>query len=269
MRSFSLCLCMLAALLSGCAPVPLKKPPELEAEKRAALGRVAVSTARSAPDELLKRPASKGEGAVSGAASGAAAGAASGVYMSVLTGPFAPLFVVPFAVAGGALGAGAGAVIGGLEGVSADELRSSERVIVEAIEAERSQEAMLRAFMEEAGRRGTLLGKLEGPGGSPGEAHYMEAAGFDTVVEVSLVDFSLYGEGAFNPPLSLLVNARAKVVRTSDGAAVYERVFRCESLARQFTRWAEDGALLLRQDADLCRKALSRNITRSLFGPEN
>lgn len=270
--AISLLLSFLAALLfSGCAAIPLEPTPELSSEARAGLGRITAARARFVPYEMLQRPVTKSGGAAAGFAGGAAIGAASGATMSLMTGPFAPVFIAPFSVAGGVLGAGVGTALGAVEGVSADELRRAEPAVVAAMEAERAQEAMLNALLEEAARRGFHLQELEGAGpAAPSEAgSYLPAAlgGTDTVVEVSVMDFSLFGEGAFNPPLSLLVNVRARVVRVRDDSVIYEHVFRCESLPRQFTQWAAESARLVHKDAGLCRMAISRNVVKALFGP--
>jgi len=70
-------------------------------------------------------------------------------------------------------------------------------------------------------------------------------AGVDTVVEVGVLSVGFKGERwGRNPPLSVILQVRARRYRTMDGvmAIQEEREFRYRSEERSFSEWMADGA---------------------------
>jgi len=125
-----------------------------------------------------------------------------------------------------------GGVVGAVVAPSAKSVRTSEEVLRGALEANPMQSSLRDEVLASARAAGRDLGPA-----SP------ERAGAS--LEVALTRVGTEGSGV-DPPLLVFMNARARIVRASDGAELFAADYRYEGERRTLREWsAERGAPLL------------------------
>lgn len=102
----------------------------------------------------------------------------------------------------------------------------------------------------------------------PGQtaADYLAGQGFDTVLELHLVNPGLKGPGKINPPLALCSDVRASLFEVGSGRELWRGTARYRSAKHKFTEWAADEAQLFRGELDHCVGSLAEQIVVQLFG---
>jgi hypothetical protein len=68
-----------------------------------------------------------------------------------------------------------------------------------------------------------------------------------------------------NPPLRFLLDVRVKLIRTIDGAVLYDAWFRYAGNERSFVGWAADSARPICAELDLAYAVLAEKIIDELF----
>lgn len=86
---------------------------------------------------------------------------------------------------------------------------------------------------------------------------YLLSQGASTGVEIHVEDARLAGKEGINPNLALCVEARATVLRSSDGQQLYSCPVHYRSKSRHFTTWAAHDARLFREELQKCYHELS------------
>jgi hypothetical protein len=89
--------------------------------------------------------------------------------------------------------------------------------------------------------------------------------GIDTVLEVSIPRIRLVGTDGINPPIGLIMTARANVIRTSDGAELYAATFEYHSRAYKLVDWGADDGEMFRREVSHGAGVLVENIGWMLF----
>ncbi len=235
----------------GCAHAPPYPQPPSE-EVRAALGTIGVVSAAAAHEEQLKGP-------TRGKLHGAAKGAMKGFWQGAWAGLEAWIIGAPvFGAIGGTIGLGLGAIIAR----SGSEVKEAEAALNKALGDLRLQET-LRDRVLEAAREKTqhtfVLVEDQTPYSS------LADKGIDTVLEIGVAELRFEGQG-INPPLTLFVNVRARLIRVSDETELYVYTLDPPSTdARKFTEWAADDARPLRDELEDINRYLAKQIVEKLF----
>ena len=100
----------------------------------------------------------------------------------------------------------------------------------------------------------------------------MAGSGVETVLEISLTQLTLTGtdrrlEGGSNPSLTLVMTARARMIRVADNRVVWSAAeVKYESAAAQSALWTARDANLVRTEIANGSEALARQIGEALFG---
>ena len=89
--------------------------------------------------------------------------------------------------------------------------------------------------------------------------------GIDTVLEIGVAELRFEGKG-INPPLTLFVSVRVRLIRVSDETELYVYTLDPPSTnARKFTEWAADDARPLRDELEDFNQYLAKHIVEKLF----
>jgi hypothetical protein len=256
---------------AGCArhTVPLSQ------EVRAELGTVAVIPARFEAKTELRMPA---KGGPAGTGRGAATGALKGMALAaevgrgcqgIACGAF--LALIP---ASGIIGALIGAIHGGVTAVPAvaveDGLAELRSVVAEIDLQETLRDRVLRVAKAQTCHR-LVIDIGDGPHEPKEQVGYqpLVADGIETVLEISVLDFELTGPWNVNPELELVMSVRARLVRTSDGALLYNGTLDYRSMKRRFTDWAVDGGSPFREEREGALDHLAGQIVAETLRIEN
>jgi hypothetical protein len=104
---------------------------------------------------------------------------------------------------------------------------------------------------------------------SPGR-QVADAAGFDrdadTALEIRVQSAGLTGKSGINPTLALGVEARATLLRTSDGRELYSCPMQYRSQVRKFKEWGAHDAELFREELRKCYHDLGAAMVEQLVG---
>ena len=254
----------------GARPRPYQFQPPLSEEERAKLGTIGVVSARFVPEVEFHRSSTKGVGAAKGVAGGAPAGAMMGAAAGAGTGPFAPVMIPTLAALGAVVFGVVGGVLGAVEGVPSEKLNEADvelrNAVVEAKLHETMQDRILQVAREKTRNNFIKTEKL-GPTASNEKVSYHSLAvkGVDTVLEVSVMKFGLVGKGGINPPLSMVMNVRIRLILTVNDAVIYEDTIKYKSLLREFTYWAENNAQPFFNEVENSYKTISEKIVERLL----
>ncbi len=252
----SLVLGLTAALLAGCATAPYRPPSE---EIRGQIGIVGVVSPRVAPEASVEGPtAGKGTGAAKGAGLGAAYMIGGGLQSGQPLGLALGIALTPV-----------GALVGGIYGAVAAEpasaVEEAERALTKAVTELKTQEAMRDLVREvargETGYQFVSLAEHDPPA----------TEDIGTILEVSVAALGLAGPVGVNPPLAVVVEGCARLIRNEDGAQLYALppegahplVF--VSPSRKFLEWAAEDARLFRKEMDRAYRTLAEKIVEELF----
>jgi len=96
----------------------------------------------------------------------------------------------------------------------------------------------------------------------------LASKGVDAVLELTELTVSLRpSDTVINPPLSLVTTARARLIRTSDGALLDERVITVDDLSieRSLATWADQNAQAFRQEVTQAAQRLAQQVVKELF----
>jgi hypothetical protein len=260
-------ICLFILLLigqSGCAtPKPYALPPPLSEEVRENIGTVGVASACFLPKAEIQKPMGKGSGAAAGAGQGALAVVNGGAMSADPLGLLIGIALAP-------VGAAIGGVVGVVEGVPSPQIKEAENSINKAISEVNIQAAMreyvLRVARQQTGYHFTLLDS-DGPKTPETKVDYtfLRKEGIDTVLEITVHVFGLSGLKGINPPLAFFMTLQTRVVRTLDGAVLYEQKLEYRSARRTFTNWAANDAKLFRAEFDRCYESLAEKVVEEIF----
>src|SRR5437867_1394732 len=88
----------------------------------------------------------------------------------------------------------------------------------------------------------------------------------DTVLEVSVPRIGLVAQSGINPPVSLFMTARARLIRTAERAELYAEKFDYRGgAAYKFLEWAADEGQVFRQEVDRGARILAEDIVGLVF----
>ncbi len=264
-------LAMLTGLAACAAEMQSYPPPS--AEMREQLGSSPLVPVRYeqmvAPDDPNS---GAGAGALAGAGNGALLGGGIGAFPGTLlcSAPVTCLFGLPLAIVGGGIGAIAGGVVGA--GVGAGMALDPEEV--------EAASANLRAALEDVTMTEDLLGHLRAAGSrhrvdallladgtateQSGGQEMSDRTPSGSILEIGVSQVEFEYRGAFDPELSIRIWAGARLVRASDRADLYHRVWEYRSLWRNYFDLAEDDAAL-RAMIDSGLRRLADAIVIDLF----
>jgi len=273
----------------GCA---LKQPPVPQSptdEVRAQLNTIGLPVAGFAPETHVDAPTSgKGMGALKGAGYGLAAGATPGLAIAgslgrgcgaareigALVCGAALVFGLGVAAAGGTIGALGGTVYGAVIAESGSKIDAAEAELKSAV-IQADVQMMLRDHVLQTVRDRSSLNFIavddqrRGANGERIDYQALASTGIDTVLEVSVPRVGLAGQPGINPPVSLFMTARARLVRTADGAEMYAEKFDYHGGgASKFLEWAADDGQMFRQEVDRGTRSLADDIVRLVFPGE-
>ena len=273
----------------GCALKHPQGPQSPTDEVRAQLKTIGLPVAAFPPEAHVDAPTSgKGMGALKGAGVGLAVGATPGMAIAgsigkgcngggelgaVICGA-ALVFGLGVAAAGGTIGALGGTVYGAVTAESGSKVGAAQAELKSAL-IQADVQTMLRDKVLEMVRDRSPLNFVavddenRGANGQPIDYQALASTGVDTVLEVSVPRIGLAGESGINPPISLLMNARARLVRTADGIEMYADKFDYRGDgASKFLEWAADEAQMFRQEIERGTRTLAEDIVRLVFPAE-
>lgn len=262
----------------GCAtrpPVPVgvqPMSPPPSPSVRARLGTVGVASGRFTPAVSLTGPAAgRGAGAARGAALGAEWGASAG-YVLGLGSPLVLIFGPALAI----VGAPIGALVGASRAEPAPDLQA-KRAALETGFADLGPQlhAMLRERVlllgQERAPRAPRPLPDHGPSVAIERVDYrgLAAQGIATVLEVRVVGLGLHGEWfiakAIRPPVSCVLGARTRLVRTSDGRTLYDGTMTYRGPARPLEEWVADGAARFREEVQVAVGWVAEQVVDQVF----
>lgn len=267
------------ALLSfqiGCAARPYQLPLPLSEEERERLGTIGIVSADFVPETKLFTYA---RGRVSGAANGMAFAPPSPPIIL----PIAPSSPPPMMESGAAAAILLGlilvpavcVVIGkeiyrAVTAIPAEEVKEIELKFKKALIELRMQESLKKRFFQTARKQfafNFVLIEEGGPKNTDEILNYghLKEKGIVTVIELSVLSIGFEGKGGKDPLLSLLLDARTRMLSVSDGAVLYENKLEYRSAKRKFTEWISNEGKLFSEELDRGYGTLSEKIVEELF----
>src|SRR5882724_3122297 len=269
----------------GCA---LKHPPGPQSpadEVRAQLNTIGLPVAGFAPETHVDAPTSgKGMGALKGVGYGFGAGAMPGkaIVDAVVTQSacdvkeISPLclavavFGIGMAAAGGTIGALGGTVYGAVTAESGSKIDAAQAdlksAVIQADIQMMVRDQVLQIVRDRSSLNFVAVDDQERSANAERiDYQALASTGIDTVLEVSVPRLGLVGQFGINPPVSLFMTARARLVRTADGAEMYAEKFDYHGGgASKFLEWAADDGQMFRQEVDRGTRSLADDIVRRL-----
>lgn len=263
---------------TGCATQPpYKLPPPLSEEVRARLGTVGVVSADFVPETRLF---AHSRGRVSGATKGMAFEESTAPSIvpvpwggsSSPSAPGAPGAGYAAAVLLGLLVVGlvVGEVYRAVTAIPAEKVKETESNLKKALIELKMQESLKKRFFQTAREQSAFNFVLIGEGGPKTTDEILnygrlKEKGIDTVIELSVLSIGFEGTGGKDPLLTLLLDARTRVLSVSDGAVLYESTVEYRSAKRKFTEWISDNGKLFSEELDTGYGTLSEKIVEELF----
>lgn len=238
---------------SGCAHRPF--PSE---EIRGGLGQVGLSI-ECLEGGRLYVPAA-------GAGTGAAKGAGTVLFKSVEGGAQSrdPIgFALGIAV--GIVGAPIGAVVGAVMAMPAEEAETADKLIRRNLEASWVIGLVKRRLMSAARENElTALVPLQGSPSADPASH--KETGIASLLEIRVSRVGLLSEKwGSQPPLSLVMQMVARLVRVHDSQELFRKDFMYLGSFLPFACWSEDGGAFLVKEADEGCRVLADQIIESFF----
>ena len=269
------------------APEEIKLDPVAEGIKQDLdLGLVGLASATFQPESTFRKPDSKGKSAAVGAGAGALAGGGlvGGVVgMVAVSQPWTIILLAyPPVLAGVGIAVGAGAAIGGIvggisgstKGEPAEKIRESETALSGALaelNAQELAEAHLLTVAREKVHRDLVVFEKQGPAVLDQEMSYVSLTGkgIDSILEITVRKYGLWGEKGINPPLSFFMTVSTRLIRVKDDVVLYTRTFRYEGNSAKYVDWGANNAQAFREEVDRCCRSLSEQIVEALLLPAN
>lgn len=254
----------------GCALVPQPPPPLPSEQMRAQFGTIGVVSARFIPEAEFRDPA---RGWAGGAGRGAALGAGRTVGTAFEIGVHGRelgVLIMALGIALAPVGALVGSVVGGATAEPAAKVEEAEAALKNALAALKIQEGIrdrvLQVARDDARRRFVLLPEL-GPDSPGEEVPYPSLAseGIDTVLEVSVPSLGLAGEWTVNPPLTLVLAVRSRLIRVADGTVLDAHALAYRSEQRVLSEWGANNAQPFHDALDRAYQSLAEKIVEDLF----
>jgi hypothetical protein len=251
-------------LLFSCADIPKQQPPRSD-ELKMDLGRIGVISARFQPEIKIRKPMTRGTAAWQWAGEGALAvfkmnERCSG--LGCLGFIFAPV------------GAVVGSMAGAVKGTSPEKIMEPEEALNSYLATLNFQGAMRDRLLSVASAQTQypfILHEKQGPTTLNEYVNYgsLSEEGIDTVLEVSVLNFELFGLGRtreIDPSLRLDMDVGTKIIQTRDGKVLYSRIFayRYDGSLHNFSEWGTNNAQLFRQEIDCAFQHLATEIVKTL-----
>ena len=219
----------------------------------------------------------------------------SAVAGAVLGAPYGPAGMVIVGLYGGAVGvflspvgALVGSAAGAVKAVPAETVKTAEAALKNALADVKLHEALRDEVVQVARDRTShpfVLLPEQGPTSVGEQASYRSLAdeGIDSVLEISVGSIGFVTERrkepdsknigfvsvewAVNPPLALVITARARLIRVRDDAELFVPTFEHRSTPRAFTTWGDNNAQEFREELERASKSLGERIVNELSGP--
>ncbi len=232
---------VIASLVAGCAG----NPPRTEK-----IESVVVVPSSYEPAAQFD-PEGKGlvnSGAVVGAAGGAGIGAmsakASAGLLCTIGGPLCLIVMIPAAIVGGLVGGLAGGVVDAITSDPGNRIASARGAIEQAVAEMRLTEALAAKTSSQA--------NLPLKSATQGEQF---------TLEVGVSDLQILAQ---EKGMALVLRARSRLYRNSNGELVDERVSEAQTDFRKYLDWAADEAQPLKSAVDAAVADLGRSIVSDL-----
>src|SRR2546423_1096979 len=130
---------------------------------------------------------------------------------------------------GGTVGAVGGTVYGLVAADSASTIAAAEDALTRAVADVDVQRSLREHVLRELGEHGSLtfvdLGERTAADGAPEDHRRWKHDGIDTVLDVRVSQLRLAGGAGVKPRVGVSMVARARLIRTADGAEVYAEAF--------------------------------------------
>lgn len=267
----------------GCAHTPkVEPPPTLAEEAKAELKTIGVVPASFLPEFTNERPMTKEKAAATSAKAGAHGCLAVGLGAFQVAGSGGdPMGAAAIAAIGlGAIvltpvGAAVGGIVGLVRGVKEAAINDAESTLnlaLNDVDIQRSLRDRLLSIAQE--KTPYLFVPLDdqGPSSPEEEVSYRSRtpAEVNTILEPSILRFGLssLSEGpGINPPLSLSITTRVRVVRVSDDQLLYTHTFNYESKEKKkYIQWAENHSQPLKDGFQRYLDSVPGEIVTTIFG---
>jgi hypothetical protein len=260
-------LILLAGLIGapGCA----SKRPTIPEALRTETPTIGVVLRPTDPDVELQIP---GKSWLSNTGRGALNGSMLGAY-GVQCG-FGLILCIPALATVGAIG---GAIYGGVVAEPASEWEQAE-VVFKDVLSDLNIQLRVPSHIVEFARNQTPYRVIrlenEDRSSKDGNAlyHALASQGIDVVLELTELTISLRAsDTVVNPPRTLMMNTRARVIRTSDGAVIDKRVIIDDvylsglCTARSLETWADLNAQAFREEVAQAGQRLAQQVVKELF----
>ena len=217
-----------------------------------------------------------GKGRLANAGRGAVAGSWIGAYG--IYSYYGFIFCVPALATAGALG---GAMYGAVVAEPASEWEQAESAF-KVILSDLNVQQQVSNHLVESTRSQTLYRVIRVENQDPSSKdekapyHALASKGIDAVLEVTELAVHLRpsytGLMAVNPLRTLVMTTRARLIRTSDGALLDDRVLTDHDLSaadlsasRTLTTWADQNAQVFREEVTQAAQRLAEQVAKDLF----
>lgn len=262
---------------TGCSTIPtdfpriVNEPAPVDAATRARFGRIAVLPPAAATNVYFSPPADKGQ------VFQRVAGKAFDTTMepldhTTIRTPYDLGGVVLYVGVMGAVSLTAGAIAGAIIGVTDREFQACETAFRTALEEEPMTLEIQRALTKSLGAAHATnvsllpeqaLTKLGTPGGL--DLHPLAADGFDSVLDIRVMDVGFEFQPGYNPDLSFAPKVSVRVIRIRDGAVLHASSLDYRGSKRPITRWAESNARPFRKELRKAGKTFAAEICAEYF----
>ena len=263
-------LCMILLVLYGCASTPKPITPD----RRTQLGRIGVLALPSTPRVEFKTFA---KGWAAGAAKGGAFGAFEGILSSLTevlrnppTGPYALPAILITAVVVTTTHTVVYGVAGGLEAVPGKTAAQIEEQLDASIGGVNLTNDLAIEIHNVSASRPDLSAYTikhlspSAPGTTPAYDDFSKQ-GFDTIVEVQIIEAGFRGGSGAKPSVRFYLNVHIRLLSTNNQKELYTRDFQFLSRELPFPEWFSDGSKELISVFKHAVMTLAERIVDELF----
>jgi hypothetical protein len=234
-----------AAVLAGCG---VTAPYRHDAASSAAAPDAVVASPLEPAAQFQGSHANYADGAVIGATGGAGIGAMSAYssagLLCTIGGPLCMMVVVPGAVAGGLVGGLAGAAVQAVTTDPLGRIASARGTIEQALADMRLTDGLASKTSEQLKLPLAKAGDVQG----------------GTILEVGVSDLEIL---AHEKEMALVLRARSRLVRSSDGRVLEEHEAETRTEFQKYQDWAADGGQPLRDAVDYALVRLGRSLVNA------